>query len=65
MAHKGKAMSDITYNLGDVPKTYNNPSILPRLYEYTKVHGPVYDPEIEDIDGDVLMRVGGSKIHGR
>jgi hypothetical protein len=69
MAHKGKAMSDVTYNLKDEPKAYNNPSIRPRLCEYTtmtrEVHGPEYDPKTEDINGDVLMRVGGSKIHGR
>jgi hypothetical protein len=30
-----------------------------------EVHGPDYDPRTEDIDGDVLMRVGGGKRHGR
>jgi hypothetical protein len=40
-----------------------------RLSEYTamaqEVHGPDYDPSTEDIDRDVLMRVGGGKRHGR
>jgi hypothetical protein len=27
--------------------------------------GPDYDPRTEDIDGDVLMRVGGGKRHER
>jgi hypothetical protein len=29
------------------------------------VHGPDYDPRIEDINRDVLMRVGGGKRHER
>jgi hypothetical protein len=29
------------------------------------VHGPEYDPTIQDLDGEVLMRVGGGKKHGR
>jgi hypothetical protein len=29
-----------------------------------EVHGLDYDPRIEDIDGDVLMMVGGGKRHG-
>jgi hypothetical protein len=30
-----------------------------------EVHGPDYDPRIEDIDRDVLIRVEGGKRHGR
>jgi hypothetical protein len=30
-----------------------------------KVHGPDYDLRTEDIDRDVLIRVGGGKRHGR
>jgi hypothetical protein len=30
-----------------------------------EVHGPEYDPSTEQIDLDVLMRVGGGKRHGR
>jgi hypothetical protein len=30
-----------------------------------EVHGPDYDPRTKDIDGDVLMRVGGGKRHVR
>jgi hypothetical protein len=29
------------------------------------VHGPEYDLTIQDLDGEVLMRVGGGKKHGR
>jgi hypothetical protein len=69
MAHKGKVTSDVTYNSADEPKAYNNPTVYSRLSEYTamaqEVHGPNYDPRTEDIDRDVLMRVGGGKRHGR
>jgi hypothetical protein len=69
MAHKDKATSDVTYNPEDGLEANNNPNVHIRLSEYTamakEVHGPDYDPRIEDIDGDVLMRVGGGKRHGR
>jgi hypothetical protein len=57
------------YNPEDGPKAYNNLATYSRLSEYTamakEVHGPDYDPRTEDIDGDVLMRVGGDKRHER
>jgi hypothetical protein len=69
MAHQGKATSDITYNPNDGPEAYSNPTVYSRLSEYNamaqEVHRLDYDPRIEDIDGDVLMRVGGGKRHGR
>jgi hypothetical protein len=70
MTHKGKVTSNITYNPDDGPEAYNNPAVIySRLSEYTamahEVHGLDYDPRTEDIDGDVLMRVGGGKRHGR
>jgi hypothetical protein len=69
MAHKGKAMSDVTYNPEDRLEAYSNPVVYSRLSEYTtmaqEVHGPDYDLRTEDIDGDVLMRVRGGKKHGR
>jgi hypothetical protein len=71
MAHKGKVTSDInvTYNLNDGPEAYSNPAFYSRLSEYTamtqEVHGPDYDPRTEDIDRDILMRVGGGKRHAR
>jgi hypothetical protein len=69
MAHKGKATSDVTYNPGDGPEAYSNHAIYSRLHDYTamaqEVHGLEYDPSIEQIDPDVLMRVGGGKRHGR
>jgi hypothetical protein len=61
MAHKGKVMSDVIYNLDNRAEAYRNPDVYNRLHEYTtmaqEVHGPNYDPRTEDIDGDVLMRV--------
>jgi hypothetical protein len=69
MAHKGKATSDVTYNPEDRPEAYNNPAVHSRLSEYTamakEAHWPDYNPRTEDIDGDVLMRVGGGKRHGQ
>jgi hypothetical protein len=70
MAHKGNATSDVTYNPNDGPEAYNNPAVYSRLHDYTamaqEVHGgPEYDPRTEEIDPDVLMRVGGGKRHGR
>jgi hypothetical protein len=67
MAHKGKATSDVTYNPDDGPEVYSNPAVYSRLHDYTamvqEVHGPEYDPRTEEIDPDVLMRVGGGKRH--
>jgi hypothetical protein len=69
MAHKGKATSDVTYNLEDGPEAYSKPTIYNHLSEYTtmaeQVHGPDYDPKTKDTDKDILMRVGGGKRHGR
>jgi hypothetical protein len=69
MAHKGKAMSDVTYNPEEGLEAYSNLAVYNHHSEYTamaqEVHGPDYDPRTEDIDGDVLMRVGGGKMHGR
>jgi hypothetical protein len=69
MAHKGKATYNVPYNPKDGPEVYSNPSVYNCLSEYIamahEVHVPDYDPRTEDIDGDVLMRVGGGKRHGR
>jgi len=69
MAHKGKATSDVHYNPEDPPEAYSNSSVHTRLTEYTamarEVHGPEYDPTSEDLDGEVVMRLGGGKKHGR
>jgi hypothetical protein len=69
MAHKGKATSDVTYNPNDGPEAYTNPAVYSHLHDYTamaqEVHGPEYDSSTEQIDPDVLMRVGGGKRHGR
>jgi hypothetical protein len=69
MAHKGKAMSDVAYNPEDPPEAYTNASIHSRHSEYTSVarliHGPEYDPSTHDLDGEIIMRVGQGKKHGR
>jgi hypothetical protein len=69
MAHKGKTTSDVDYNPNDPPEAYNNPSIPSRLNDYTamarEIYGPEYDPSTHDLDGEIVMRVGGGKKHGR
>jgi len=69
MAHKGKATSDVHYNPENPPEAYSNSSVHTRLTEYTamarEVHGPEYDPTSEDLDGEVVMRLGGGKKHGQ
>jgi hypothetical protein len=69
LSHKGKATSDVNYNPEDGPEAYSNPTVHNRLSEYTsmarEIHGPEFDPTTEDLDGEVIMRVGGGKKHGR
>ena len=50
LAHKGKA-SEVTYNPDDPPSAYSN--------------GPDWDPSAHDLDGELIMKVGGGKKHGR
>ena len=69
LAHKGKATSNVVYNLEDPPSAYSNESIYNHLDGYTSmarvVHGLEYDPSAHDLDGEVVMRAGGGKKHGR
>ena len=69
LAHKGKATSDVAYNPERPPSAYSNKSIHSCLDGYTSmarvVHGPEYDPSAHDLDGEVVMRAGGGKKHGR
>jgi hypothetical protein len=69
MAHKGKVTSDVNYNPEDGPEAYSNATAHNRLSEYTSMateaHSLDYNPTTEDIDGEVVMRVGGVKKHGR
>ena len=69
MSHKGKATSNVSYNLEDGVEAYSNPTAFTRLTEYTEmaktVHGADFDPAAHDLDPEVVMRVGGGKKHGR
>ncbi|RLN30578.1 uncharacterized protein C2845_PM05G20530 [Panicum miliaceum] len=69
MAHKGKETSDVTYNPEDPPEAYSNPTIHSLLSGYSsmarEIHGPEYDLSTQPIDGEIVMRVGGGKKHGR
>jgi hypothetical protein len=69
MAHKGKATSDVSYNLSDGPEAYNNPSFGRRIAEYTEAckqkYSEDYNPSEHDIDTDIVMALGGGKKHER
>jgi hypothetical protein len=61
MAHKAKAMSDVSYSVSDRPEAYSNPSFGWLIAEY----GDDYNPNEHDIDTDIVMALGGGKKHGR
>jgi len=69
LSKKGKATANIDFNPEDPPEAYSDPSIHSRVSEYTamarQVHGPQFDPSTQDLDGEIVMRVGGGKKHGR
>ena len=69
MSHKGKASSSVSYNPSDPPEAYTNASVHSRLSEYTEagrsVHGPEWDPTRNELDTELVMRLGGGKKHGR
>ncbi|XP_072151783.1 uncharacterized protein [Setaria viridis] len=69
MSKKGKMTADIDFNPEDPPEVYSHPSIHSRVTEYTsmarEVHGPEFDPSSQDIDAEIVMRVGGGKKHAR
>jgi len=69
MSHKGLASSDVSFNVDDPPEAYTNASVYDKVTAYAQVarqvHGPDYDPSTDDIDGDLVMRIGGDKKHGR
>jgi len=50
-------------------RSYTNESIHERLTQYREiaqtVHGPEYDLTTADLDGEIVMRVGGGKKHRR
>jgi hypothetical protein len=63
----GKAASNFDYNPKDPTSVYNNAIVNSHLTKYTsmakQVHGLDYDPLTHDLDGEVVMRVGGGKKH--
>jgi hypothetical protein len=65
----GKATFGVDYSLDASASKYTNMTIHNRLSEYTSmarsVHGPNYDPSTEDLDPEIVIRVGGGKKHGR
>ena len=70
MSHQGRATApDVQYNPDAPPTAYSNSSIHSRISEYTEMgrqmYGPEWDPRSQDLDGEVVMRAGGGKKHGR
>ena len=69
LSKKDKATANIDFNLEDPPEAYSDPSIHSDVTEYTtmarEVHGSQFDPSTQDLDGEIVMRVGGGKKHGR
>ena len=70
LAHIDKA-SKATYDPSNPSSAseYNNPSFHSHISAYTKVgrqvHGQEWDPNAHPLDGEVIMRAGGDKKHGR
>ncbi|KAK3150080.1 hypothetical protein QOZ80_3AG0227660 [Eleusine coracana subsp. coracana] len=68
LAHKGKA-SQATYDPNDPSSSYTNSSFYSRISAYTEmgkqVHGPEWDPAAHPLDGEVIIRAGGGRKHGR
>ena len=53
----------------DLPEAYSSTTGHNCLTEYNsmarEVHGPEFDPSMQLIDEEIIMRVGGGKKHGR
>jgi hypothetical protein len=69
LAHKGKATSGVTFSADDGPEAYSNPTIGARISEYTSAvresSGEDFDPSTHEFDGELVMRLGHGKKHGR
>ena len=70
LSHKDKATANIDWNPDNDPaESYSNSSIPEIVSQYTEaartVHGEAFDPHTADLDGDLVMRVGGGKKRGR
>ena len=59
----------LSFSLDDPHEAYTNAGVYNKVPAYAQaarqVHGPDYDPSTDDIDGDLVMRIGGGKKHGR
>jgi hypothetical protein len=57
------------YSPKDPPSVFTNATVHNCLSEYSlaakQVHGDDFDPLTEELDGEVIMRIGGGKKHGR
>jgi hypothetical protein len=69
LAHKGRATVESTvYDSAEGPKAYTNVNVYNKLARYTAAalerHGSTFDPTIDPLDTDLVMRVRGGKQHG-
>ena len=66
MDHKGKATSDVSFNLEDPPEAYTNRASTPAYTEVARsLHGSDHDPSTQNFNGEAVMRAGQGKKHGR
>jgi len=69
MSHKGKAMSDVSFNPEDLPKAYTSESAYKKVTKYHEaaraMYGLDYDPMTDNIDVCLVMCLGKGKQHGR
>jgi len=69
MGHQDKYKTAVPYNPDALASSYSNSSVHTRLTQYIEttkeVYGSDYAPTAHDIDGEVVMRVGGGKVRGR
>jgi hypothetical protein len=68
LAHKGKVTSNVDYSPEDPPSVFTNATVHSHLNEYSaakQVHGDDFDPLTKELDGEVIMMIGGGKKHGR
>jgi hypothetical protein len=56
MAHKGRAMFDVTFNPDDPPEAYTNPTIQPRIAKYTTVARQVRRPDFDPVREPLIQK---------
>lgn len=61
--------ANVTFNPEDPPEANTKPTIHNRITQDNtmarEVHGPNFDPSNQNLDGEIVTRVGQGKKHGR